>query len=328
LRSLALALVLLLLLVTVGTFTSALTSTPYGAHNPDDDGIHSLIEAPSVFSWLDQREPESTWLLHGTVRGLDPQRDTLVIIAPQAAYTDREVERVDRFLEQGGRVLIADTDQAGRHLLARLDRGLEISSAPVYSTSYLEHPMRPLVEDQGVLPGMPARVELPGTHAVIGQGVAILRAHPLSWIDLDHDARPGLTEPRADHALAMRASAGQGELIVLGFPALFLNTHAEAADPDQAATRAALLDWTRDGGERRLVLHEAQRATADPLQVQALLTQEPSWLHVLVGLSGLGLVVLTAFSIQLVRVRPRRPTASHTQTDALTRRVLAELPPR
>lgn len=320
-RIVVMALILAIALTITITYAAGVTQAPFSPHNPDSDGTR----------WIHHETPGThpVQVQHARLDRTDPPdatNESLLIIAPQTAYGEQEIETLARFLQNGGRALIADETGAGRHLVDRLDLGVTISRGPIFSTSYIDDPLRPLVENTNRLEGIPQTVEMTRTHAVQGNGDAVLRTHELSWIDLDHDAAPSLGEPQGAFAVARITPAGQGELMVVGAPAIFQQTPHTQDPAALEETRQALLAWLTEN-DRRLILHEAHRGAADPFAFTPLLAESTPLLQATLALGVAALIVLSVFGIQVRRVRPaRRRPDPQQQNDPALRAALFELP--
>lgn len=192
---------------------------------------------------------------------LDPEREAVLVVAPERAYNDEEARALLGFLLAGGRVLVADDRGVGADLLARIGGGVELTSTHLYSPSFANDPKRLLARNAGRLPGLAADVELTWPVLVRG-GDPVLLAPELSWQDLNQNGRPDLGEPLATGALASSAAVGRGELIVVGDPDVFLSGSNPARQP--------LLDYLAGPASRTLVLDEGHHGLRDPLGLNIL----------------------------------------------------------
>jgi hypothetical protein len=216
------------------------------------------------------------------------------------------------FLTAGGRVLLADDVGTGRSLLAALDIGVAIGDG-VTSISYDRAPAFPIVASTGAL-ALPAEMALSRPHVVLGAGVPVLRAHPYSWLDRDHDLVPDLDEPRAAWSVARLVPVGAGEILIVGDPDLVTPAGSRLA-PGAAEV---LWQWLADG--RDVVFDEGHRARTDPVGVAPVLSGEAGGRVVLVSAIGVAVALWIGFRIRIERQEPprRRVVAS---------KALEELPP-
>lgn len=244
---------------------------------------------------------------HGPVAGLDPARDALLVVSPRLGYTEAEANAFFRFLNAGGRALIADDDGGGRSLLAATP--VDIDASAIYSTSYARNPAWPIVESPA---GTTTVLSRP--HSVTGTGETLLAAHPFSWKDLDNDLEPDLTEPVGPWPVAKRMPIGLGELVVIGDAGVFF----QGVSADFAM---AQLQWL--GADRTIVVDEGHRATADPIRATPMLSGAApgaAW--------ALGALVFLVAAWQAVQVEWHRetPPKARRQPSPLRREALEELP--
>lgn len=311
------ALVAILLVLVALSVPRAAQEAPYSAHDDGPRGTgHLLASQGTAYTLGGTATPVE--LRHGALAGLDPENHALLVVAPRLAYSDGEVAAVRDFIEQGGRVLVADLEGSGRVLVEDLGIGLRVPTARVFSTSYAERVDQPMAESTGVLSRMPAHVPLDRPGAVLGAGEPVLQAHPYSWLDTDQDGRPDLDEPRGAWAYARHLQVGAGAIVVLAAPELFLAAGHEAA-------RDSFLDWLHEG-HRTVLMDEGHRARGDPIGVAGLLAGQEPVRAVLLLAAVAAAAALVAFQPRLRRLRPRRRRRP-TPRDAVRQAALDELPP-
>jgi hypothetical protein len=312
-----------ILLVLLASPPISIQQSPYGAYNHDWIGTAHLYDrehADGILPIL-TRDGDPVLILHGPLDRLEPERHAVLIVGPQRAYQPDEAQRVRQFLQDGGRVLLADDTGSAKRLLERLDLGISIPGIPVYTPGYSKQTDFPVAQTTHLLPDLPETVVLNTASIVQGQGDDVLVTPAFAWLDTDADGRPDLDEPRGTYSLAKRIHVGQGQLLVIGDASIL------TPEMQDEATVDALLQWLTREGQRTLLLDEGHRAAADPAQIAPLLaTGGNATLKVLALL--LGLAAAAAYTLG-IRIRRRAPakTRRPARRDRLQHLVLKELEP-
>jgi hypothetical protein len=150
-----------------------------------------------------------------------PPGATLLILAPDVAFTADETGYLRAFLESGGHLLIADEEGSANRLLADLGSTIRVRPGNLASLER-DH------ADPGLFTGYPvgnatffAGVEtvLLNRPAAVTGGEPLLETSILTWDDADGDGRPGGSETFARRTVCAR----EGNLTVLGDASLFVN---------------------------------------------------------------------------------------------------------
>ena len=154
------------------------------------------------------------------LRGLPPGA-TLLILAPDVAFTAEEVGYLRAFLESGGRVLIADEEGNANRLLADLGSTMRVRPGNLASLER-DH------VDPGLFTGYPVgnatifsgvETVLLNRPAAVTGGEPLLETSILTWDDADGDGRIGGSETFGTAVVCAR----EGNLTVLGDASLFVN---------------------------------------------------------------------------------------------------------
>ncbi|MDD4469372.1 MAG: DUF4350 domain-containing protein [Acholeplasmataceae bacterium] len=196
--------VLLLLLAGAAVFAHVTTTTEeYSRYNVGWNGT-------SGFAGAEIRD----------LRDIDPGA-TLLVLAPDRPFTPEEVGTLRAFLDNGGRVLIADEEGAANDLLADLGSAMRVRPGNLSSLDRGH-------TDPGLFRGyvvgnstLFAGIEtlLTNRPAAIEGGEPLVETSVLTWDDGDGDGRVSGEEVFETAVIC----ASEGNLTVLGDPSLFIN---------------------------------------------------------------------------------------------------------
>ena len=253
-----------------------LLSVPASLQSDPASALHDQSLLPALF-------PDAT-LLFGGLPTL-PVGASLLVHAPDVAFSDREVAAVRDVLTQGGRVAIVDDIGSGRGLLARLATDLELTGDHIFTP--IRNDEAPILSGTGAWQGR--QVVLADPVVVLGVE-ALLVSSELAWLDRNDNDRPDLTEPRG----AWPVAAASGGLLVVG-----------TGQVDADATLVALIrEWLGPAP----YIDESHRRTIDPMGAAPLLAGfQAGWLPVAVPVAAaLGLLLALRFRIRrrVARARP------------------------
>ena len=162
-------------------------------------------------------------LISSLIKGLslgDPRSYALLIIGPEEGFSEAEAKAVAGFLKAGGLLVLADDFGTGNQLLRKL--GLNVRLA-----GYLL--IDPLFKyKSGPLPKAYWRgrgLILDYATAILGKGFKVLAStSDFSFLDLNSDFEFERGEPKGPFPVAVEANYGEGEVVVISDPSLFINS--------------------------------------------------------------------------------------------------------
>ncbi|ACL16181.1 conserved hypothetical protein [Methanosphaerula palustris E1-9c] len=157
---------------------------------------------------------------------------TLLIIAPTRDYTGGEAEAIRTFLMRGNTLILADDFGTGNSLLQGMNSGItllqdnlsSIDTGYTESTSVLAYPNQSHTLLRGV-----DTLCLDRPAAILG-GNPLMATSRLSWIDTDGDHHPDNDENFRQYTIMANETFGDGELIVIADPSIFINGMVSSGD--------------------------------------------------------------------------------------------------
>lgn len=308
-----LSLTLALTLVVVASTSTA----AFGLYNTQWDGSAEL-RALSGAENASYEVTEST----AAYERLNASGAIAFVLAPDQPYTQTELARIRSFVERGGTLLVAaDVSPVGNDLLAavgadaripgtllRDDQHLYRSPAMPIATNVSQHPLTAGVQE----------VTLNYASPVAPNGATTLIATaPSAYVDTDRDGDLDESEtPRSWPVLTVE-SVGQGRVITVGDPSIFINAMLEREGNRQFVRALA--------AQHRTVLLDTSHTAGIPVLVSLVTSlQETPAYQALAGLALLGLVaVATSRPIERLR-RRRQPPKPDTEPREASLRAIVE----
>jgi len=253
----ALAVLLLLgagLLVASPLAAAATTSTnDYLVSNGGWNGISTL---PSLNAQLGLRTSTDK-----TYRSLlDSDEAVLVLLGPTRSFSSRDLYR---FVEKGGRVLLADDFGSGAKLASAF--GSTFSGEPLLdnSSNLVDLGWAPVVETFVLHP-----ITLGVDAVVTNHPTSLLGKRPSdlaffskrSYLDLDGNNRQSPAEPSSAYSFLRAEEVGAGRIVFVADPSIFIN--AAVRFPGNAQLYANLLGWLVEGSGLEVVGYPADLRSA------------------------------------------------------------------
>ena len=163
-----------------------------------------------------------------TYEDLSPNGTVVVILSPNTSYDSTEYERIKRFVDRGGTVLVAeDFGPHGNELLQAIGASARVDQGMLRDDMFYEgSPSFPVVENvtQESEFDSTTRITLNQATAVHPNGASVLvRSSSYSYLDENFNGKIDRNESIGRHPIATIESVGQGEVIVFGDPSVFIN---------------------------------------------------------------------------------------------------------
>ncbi|MCO8265091.1 DUF4350 domain-containing protein [Haloferax sp. AB510] len=277
-------LVTMLLGVGVGAGTS---SSTYGAFNAAWDGGSGIRGVASDAG-------AETEVVYNTTEysEVDPAGTVAFVISPERGYTDAEADRIEAFVRAGGTVVVADDFRPhGNDLLARLGASARINQTPLrddrhqYKSGALPVATRvaadPLTRDVSQL-----TLNHPAT-VTENESTVLVRSSNFSYLDRDDDGELDESEALRSYPVATTERLGEGDVVVVSDPSVFINAMLERPD-NRAFAEALVADRTA------VVLDFSHAEERPPLQVALRALRGSGGLQLLFGGVVVGAVALVA----------------------------------
>ncbi len=277
--------VLYALAVTVGlalVIAASTTGAAFGAYNLEWDGTSDLRE-------LADRQTDSQVLLDTAPyeRG-DPNGSVAVILSPTEPYGPNDTRRVREFVDAGGTLVIAD--DFGPHSNALLD---DLGTSARFNGTQLRDernyyrapslPVATTVSETRYTDGVAQITLNKGTAIDAGNATVVAATSPFAYLDRNGTGNLSAGDELGTYPVVTAESIGEGRVIAVGDPSLFIN--AMLSQPDNTAFASAIFD-----AHDRALLDYSHAGEQPPLAVASLIFSSSTALQLGVGALGIGAV--------------------------------------
>ncbi|OSO94440.1 hypothetical protein B9H04_14280 [Halorubrum ezzemoulense DSM 17463] len=278
----------LILTLSVAIVIAASTSTAtFGGYNIDWDGT-------SEFRELADQQSESQIALETTAyERSNTSETTAIILAPEEPYTANDSRRVRAFVRSGGTVVIADDfGSEGNALLSAVGADARFNGTQLLDErEYYQAPSLPVatnVTDSQYTSDV-AQLTLNGATAIDANGSTVL-ATSSRFGYLDRDGTGGLSpgDELSTYPVVTVESVGDGRVIAVSDPSVFINTML--TQPDNEAFATALLET-----HQQTLLDYSRAGEQPPLSIILLAVR--SSVVVQMGLVGVGIGFVWAYGV-------------------------------
>jgi len=282
-----------LTLVLAGLFSTA----AFGAYNPGWDGTSDLR------ALADERAEDTVIAREVAAYGdTDPDGTVAVVLSPTEAYDADETGQLRTFVERGGTLVVADDfGQYGNPLLAGLGVDTRINGTLVRDERfYYRSPALPRATNVSTTHTLTAGVEEltlnygtvlePGPNATVP-----VRTSPFAYLDTNASGGLEDNETVASYPVVAVEAVGEGRVVAVSDPSVFLNAMLER--PGNRAFAENLADSST------VLLDLSHTPGVPPLAAAVLVLQESPLALLAVG--GVAVVALALWG----RGRTDRATA-------------------
>jgi len=165
---------------------------------------------------------------------VDPNKTSIMIIGPRQEFSDESIEFVDQFLRNGGKLVLADDFGSGNTLLDGLETSSTFYSSPLLDLAFEEKPEFGVAydfEDHDLTKNV-SQVMLNSPTAIDKDedATTVMRSSKASWLDKNENRMKDEDESFEQYPLITEESYGDGELILVSDPSIFINSMQDRKD--------------------------------------------------------------------------------------------------
>jgi len=205
-------------------------------------------------------------------------RSILMVVSPQTPFSEREAHTIKRFVEEGGSLLVADDFGEANSLLTHL-LPVSISNDLVLDLHSDKRPVFPLVvlgktyqtffssQATNILLNYSSTIHLGKT---LGGVITLATTGSQSWLDSDLDNELDKEEPTGPFPVMLAAEIGDGRVVVISDPSMFINDMIDREDNKQV-----LLDvvtWLATGGKTHILIDTGHTGETSIIESTTLIT--------------------------------------------------------
>jgi len=253
---------------------------------------------------------------------VDPQTTTAVVLAPDDEYAETDSSRIQQFVDTGGTIIIADNyGSHGNQLLddigatARVDgRVLRDDRHNLGSSAF---PIATNITSHQFVAGVDQLSLNYATVVTPGDATPIANSSEFAYLDGNYsqtEPEPELADPtRQQYPIATVESLGDGTVVVIGDPSIFINSMLD--EPDNRVFAETIV------GHRPTTLFDQSHSSSIPATVSLLLTLRSSPVLAagsLVGIVGLILLIQSPHKKRLNTSVRKTLTAVRSRVDPTT----------
>lgn len=258
------------------------TGVAFGIYNPSWDGAAELTGVAEASG------TESQVILNTTAyERVQPNQTAIVVLSPGEGYTSTERTRVREFVRDGGTLIVAeDFGPVGNQLLAAVGATARFDGRVVRDERhYGQTPALPVATNVSDSLTQAGVTQLTLNYATVlapptsNNSSVLVRTSEFAYLDRDRDGELDDNETLERRPVVVRESVGNGTVISISDPSLFINAMLEA--PDNRAFATALF---RD--HTRVILDYSGYRNQPPLSVALLHLRQSPLLQAIAVLSG------------------------------------------
>ncbi len=212
----------------------------FSIYNPGWNGCSDLAvksrEMGSFTRNIELAEEKRTEVTQKELNEYDikPNRTGMMIIGPREEFTTEDVDFIDSFLKKGGKLVLADDFGSGNDLLKDLDTNSSFYSHPLLDFSFKESPELGVAyntEDHDLTDNV-SQVMLNKATAIDKDEEAntILNSSKAAWLDENENGVKDENEDFEERPLITAEEYGDGELILVSDPSIFINSMQDRKD--------------------------------------------------------------------------------------------------
>lgn len=277
--------VLYVLVIAVGLtliIAASTTGAAFGVYNLEWDGTSDFREL------ADQHADSRVILETDSYEQTNANGTLAVVLAPTATYGPNDTERVRRFVNAGGTLLVTDDfGTSGNALLSDLGVNARFNRTPLRDERhYYRAPSLPVatqVTETRYTENVEQLTLNRGTAIDANNTTVIASTSSFAYLDRNETGNLSAGDELGSYPVVTAESVGDGQVIVVGDPSLFINSML--TEPDNTAFATAVV-----AEHDRALLDYSHAGTQPPLAAVLLQLQSSPLLQVAVGTLGVGVV--------------------------------------
>ncbi|MFP4050577.1 MAG: DUF4350 domain-containing protein [Thermoplasmata archaeon] len=242
------------------------TDADFSVYNPGWNGCSDLaVRTNQVGKFTPNLELESGESMDVTQKeltqySLSANGSSLVILGPKQNFTESETEYIDSFMKKGGIVVLSDDFGSGNSLLNGLNTSSRFIGDPVLDLSFEKKPdfgVAYNVRDSDITQNVSYVLLNKPTGIVPGRNAkSYMNSSEASWIDRNNNGMNDPGEERRHIPLLTMEEYGEGKLILVSDPSIFINSMRE--ELDNRILTNNILDYA-SSGRNNIVFDESHR---------------------------------------------------------------------
>jgi hypothetical protein len=272
------------------------SSASFGAYNADWNGASGLDGEASAVGV--DAQPIRETAAYGDV----PANGTIaVVLAPDDPYGPDAVGRLDRFVREGGTLLVAgDYGPYANALLADLGVNARLDGRTLRDERYYyrspalpiarnvsEHRYTQDVSQLTLNHGTAVQRTESGGPNASNRSRVLVNSSAFAYLDGDSNGRLDGGEELGRYPVAVVEPMGEGRVVVVSDPSVFINAMLDRPDNREFVR-------TLFGAHERVLLDGSHTAGVPPLALAVLVIRDSPFLQVLLGTGALGFIGLLA----------------------------------
>ena len=267
-------------------------------------------------------------------RQLEPAETTAIVVAPDHEYNETEQAHLRQFVDSGGTLVVADSGAAGNALLAGVGASARFEGSVLRDDRHnFRSPAMPVatnVSNHSLVSDVDQLTLNYGTAVEPGAATPIANSSEFSYLDTEGSQTLESESDLQEHPVVTVESVGEGAVVAVSDPSLFINAMID--EPDNSVFATTLTD-----SRSVTALDRSQTSSAPPVAAIGQLIRSSSVVAATALAIMVGFVALAGRrpwkeSDRLARLRKRlgesrlsvrsQPTATITDSPAADREAL------
>ncbi|NUE03533.1 DUF4350 domain-containing protein [Halorubraceae archaeon YAN] len=294
-------------LVLTAIVLMSMTTAGFGAYNPGWDGTSEFREL------ADDRSELTVGTTAGHYGTLEADTATAIVMAPESEYDETETDQVRTFVEDGGTLVVADSfGPHGNQLLADVGANARFDGALLRDEQhYFRSPAMPVANNVDSHPTVRNVDQLTlnyGTAIESNGAIPIVTTSSFGYLDRDGSGSLSDDETIGNHSVVTVESVGDGTVIAIGDPSIFINAMID--EPDNRVFANNLV------GSSEQVLLDYSHGASNPPLVSAMVTLQN--VPTVAAIVGAIAVIIAAYAGGLYSRSNRRRSKERAVVDEAT----------